>query len=54
MKYLLVALLLAAIAGLEYFHALSNDDAPEAAVCMAPEGKAAAIRDMLLAHLKSH
>ena len=54
MKYLLVVLFLASIASLEVFHVLSNDDAPDAAVCMAPEGKAAAIRDMLLVHLKSH
>jgi hypothetical protein len=54
MKYLLVVLFLASIAGLEVFHVLSNDDAPGAAACMAPEGKAAAIRDLLLAHLKSH
>ena len=54
MKYLLVALLLAAIAGAEFFHELASDDAPGAMACMAPEGKAAAIRDALLAHLKSH
>ena len=53
MKYLLVVLLLATIASLEFFHVLSNDHAPAVAACMA-EGKADAVRDMLLAHLKSH
>jgi hypothetical protein len=54
MKYLLVALLLASIAGVEFFHELASDDAPGAKACMAPEGKAAAIRDVLLAHLRNH
>jgi hypothetical protein len=54
MKYLLIALLLASIAGVEFFHVLSENDAPDAAVCFAPEGKADAVRDLLLAHLKSH
>jgi len=55
MKYLLVALVLAAIVSLEIFHTLASDDGPEfTAACMAPEGKAAAIRDVLLAHLKTH
>ena len=54
MKYLLVALLLASIASAEFFHELSANDGHGAAVCMAPEGKAEAIRDVLLAHLKSH
>lgn len=54
MKYLLIVLFLASVASLEFFHALSNDDAPDAPVCMGPEGKADAIRDALLVHLKSH
>jgi len=54
MKYLFIALLVASIAGVEFFHVLSGDDAPDARVCMAPEGKADAIRDILLAHLKNH
>jgi hypothetical protein len=54
MKYLLVVLLLASIASVEFFHELSSHDAPAVLACMAPEGKADAIRDMLLAHLKSH
>lgn len=54
MKYLFIALLLASLAGAEFFHVLSSDDAPGAAVCMAPEGQADAIRDVVLAHLRSH
>ena len=55
MKYLLVALVLAAIVSLEIFHALASDDGAEfIAACMAPEGKAAAVRDALLTHLRSH
>ena len=53
MKYLLIAVLIASIASVEFFHELSSHDA-DAAMCMAPEGKAEAIRDVLLAHLKSH
>jgi hypothetical protein len=54
MKYLLIALLLASIAGVEFFHELASDDAPGVMACMAPEGKSAVIRDALLAHLRSH
>jgi hypothetical protein len=54
MRYLLIVLLLGSLAGVEFFHALASDDAPSFAACMAPEGKADAIRDTLLVHLKSH
>ena len=54
MKYLSIALLLASLAGAEFFHELSGGDAPGAAMCMAPEGQADAIRDALLAHLRNH
>ena len=54
MRYLLIALLLASIAGMEFFHALSDDQAPDANVGLAPEGKAQAVRDVLLVHLRSH
>jgi hypothetical protein len=54
MKYLIAALLVASIAGLQFFHELAADEAPDAVACMAPEGQAAAIRDALLAHLKNH
>ena len=54
MRYLLIALLLASIAGLEFFHALSDDQALDANVCLAQEGKAKAVRDFLLVHSRSH
>jgi hypothetical protein len=54
MKTLLVVLFLGSLAGLEFFHVLASDHAMDAAVCMAAEGKAEAVRDMLLDHLKSH
>jgi len=54
MKLLLVALLVASIAGVEFFHELSSNDAPEIAACMAPEGKTAVLREALLAHLRAH
>lgn len=54
MKYLLIVSFLASIASLEFFHVLSSDDALGAPVCMGSEGKAEAVRDTLLVHLKSH
>lgn len=53
MKYLLVALFLVAIAGVEFAHVFA-DDAADSLVCMAPQTKADATRDMLLLHLRSH
>ena len=50
MRYLLLVLFLASLAGLEFFHVRSSDDAIGAMACMAPEGKADAIRDLLLGH----
>jgi hypothetical protein len=54
MKLLLVALLVASIAGVEFFHELSANDAPGVAACMAPEGKAAVLQEALLSHLRAH
>ena len=54
MKYLLVLLLLAAIAAVEYSHVLSSEDAPGGAMCTAQDGKGEAIRDAALSHLRSH
>jgi len=53
-KYLVVAIALAAIAGVEMLHAFSADDAPDALMCMAPQAKMEAFREMLLLHLYSH
>ena len=54
MRYLLIALLLASIAGLEFFHALSDDQAPDTHAHHAAEGNAKAVWDVLLVHLRSH
>ena len=54
MKYLLIVLFLASIAGLEFYHVLSSRDAPGAMVCTAEEAKADSIRDTLFAHFKNH
>jgi hypothetical protein len=54
MKYLLIALILASLAGAEFFHELSGGDASGAAMCMAPEQHADAIRDVLISHLRNH
>ena len=54
MRYVLVAAILASIAGIEYLYTLASAEAPGAAVCLAPEGKAAEIRDAVLNHLQSH
>ena len=52
--YLLVGLLLAAIAGVEILHAFSAGETQDALMCMAPQSKMAAFREMLLLHLYSH
>ena len=49
-RYLLLVLFLASLAGLEFFHVWVSDDAPGAMACVTPEGKADAIRDVLLGH----
>jgi hypothetical protein len=54
MKYLLMAVFLASIAGVEFFHELATDDAPGASACVAPQTKADAIRDRFLVHLHGH
>ena len=54
MKYLVVAIVLAAIAGVEVLHAFSADDAPDALMCTAPQARMEAFREMLLLHLYSH
>ena len=54
MKYLAVAAVLAAIAGVEMHHALSGHAAADVLTCVAPESKLEAFREMLLLHLHSH
>lgn len=54
MKYLVLVLVTAAFAGLEFHHGLAYDDAHGGAVCMSPETQQAMVRDMLLQHSRSH
>ena len=53
-KCLLVGLLVAGIAGVEFLHELSSGDEPGAAVCTAPQASQEAFRDLLVQHLQSH
>ena len=54
MKYVLIVLVLASIAGLEFYHVLASDDAPGATLCTAQSEKADSIRDRLFAHFRNH
>ena len=52
--FLLLAVVLAAIAGVEILHAFSTDDPSGVLACVAPQSKVEAFREMLLLHLYSH
>jgi FixJ family two-component response regulator len=52
--YLVVGVLLAAFAGLEIHHALSTEAAREPLMCMAPQSKLEAMREMLLLYVHTH
>jgi len=54
MKYWWVVLIVASVAGLEFFHEFGSGDAPGAAVCLAPDSQQQAMRDILVQHLQSH
>ncbi len=54
MRYLLLGAILAGLAGLQVVHELAGVEAPDAAVCLAPESQQGALRDMLLQHFRSH
>jgi hypothetical protein len=54
LTYIGVGLLLAALAGLEFFHELVSGDAPDAALCLTPESRQEAIQEILLHHLRGH
>jgi len=54
LKYVLIGLLLAAIASLEFFHEWRHGDAPNAADCVTPESRKNAVKDVLLHHLHHH
>jgi hypothetical protein len=53
MKHLLVALFIAAIAGVEFHHEWYHSDI-QGGVCLAPESQKIAINDLLIQHLRSH
>lgn len=50
-QYLVAGLIVAAFAGVEFFHELANDEVP---ICMGPQAQKEVFRDMLLQHLQSH
>ena len=52
--HVVVGVLLAAFAGLEIHHAPSTEAAPEPLMCMAPQSKLEAMREMLLLYLHTH
>jgi hypothetical protein len=54
MKYLWVGLILASFASVEFFHELASGSSPSGSVCIAPDAQQAAMRELLLQHLKSH
>ena len=54
MKFLWVVLIIASVAGLEFYHEFGSGDAPGAAVCVAPQAQQQAMRDILVQHLQSH
>ena len=54
MKYLVLVLFLACVAGLEVLHELRSGNAPGAAVCTASYAREDAGDQTLLLHLQSH
>lgn len=54
LKYILVALLIASMAAVEFMHELANDDPPDGAVQVAPEAGQESTATPPLHHLHSH
>ena len=54
MKYVLIVLFLAAVAGVEFYYEFSGDPSSGAQMCMAPQSAREAINEFLLHHLQSH
>jgi hypothetical protein len=54
MKYLLILLLLACLAVVEYFHHRSHDHATDAKAHTAPQAKSEQARELLRQHLYGH
>lgn len=53
-RYLVVALVLGALAGLEFLHEYLSGDAPDAALCLTPESQREAVKEALLHHMRGH
>jgi hypothetical protein len=54
MKYLWIGLVVTALASLEFLHEFGSNEAPGGLVCTAQDERPAAMRELLLQHLKSH
>jgi hypothetical protein len=54
MKYVLLAVFLLTVAGLEVAHELSGDHAHGVSMCVSPDASKEAAREMLRHHLYSH
>lgn len=54
LKYVIVVLVLATLAGLEFAHEYFSGDAPDAALCLTPDSKRDAIKEALVHHLRGH
>lgn len=54
MKYVLLAVFLLTVAGIEFAHELSGDHASDVSMCVSPDAGKEAAREMLRHHLHSH
>lgn len=54
LKYLFVALILAALASAEFVREYLSGDAPDAALCLTPESKKEAVKEVLLHQMRGH
>jgi hypothetical protein len=50
LKYLSVGLVLAVLVSLEFLYEYTRGDAPDAALCLTPQSRQDAIKDVLLQH----
>jgi len=49
-----LVLAIAALASLEFLHEYTHGDAPDAALCLTPESRKDAIREVLMHHMRGH
>jgi hypothetical protein len=54
MKYVMIILFLAAIAGIEFYHELSRNEAPISLMCTASDNGMEPVGEVLRQHLESH